>query len=195
METRNITLDLATAKQWYESGSSFKRELALRAFTEKELTEPDWKKITTFEKACEALGIDPVGINLEMIGKSEQVKAIMQLDIIKKALNGNWNPSLNEGELYYSWCRWYPKGYSYPNNWSKVAEFKDLHNNKTYVLVGGGACGCYANGLGGLGCGFGFAFLGFLCCKSKEIAMHLTKYFGKIIFDAIYGQYRNYKWI
>lgn len=29
METRNITLDLATVKQWYESGSSFKRELAL----------------------------------------------------------------------------------------------------------------------------------------------------------------------
>ena len=102
-------------------------------------------EITTFEKACEALGIDPVGINLEMIGKSEQVKAIMQLDIIKKALNGNWNPSLNEGELYYSWCRWYPKGNKYPDDWSKVAEFKDLHNNKTYVLVGGGDFSCYAH--------------------------------------------------
>jgi hypothetical protein len=37
--------------------------------------------------------------------------------------------------------------------------------------------------------------LGLLSCKTKEIAEHMGKYFAKEIFDAVYGQFNNYKWI
>ena len=38
MEKRNIQISLEEAKEWYNSGNSFKRELALKAYSEVELS-------------------------------------------------------------------------------------------------------------------------------------------------------------
>ena len=38
MEKRNIQISLEEAKEWYNSGNSFKRELALKAYSETELS-------------------------------------------------------------------------------------------------------------------------------------------------------------
>ena len=48
-EERNITLTLDKAKEWYKKGGELK-EIALQAFTEKELTEVDLPK--TWEEFC-----------------------------------------------------------------------------------------------------------------------------------------------
>ena len=45
MEKRNIQISLEEAKEWYHSGDSFKRELALKAFTEEELSIFDYSDI------------------------------------------------------------------------------------------------------------------------------------------------------
>ena len=45
MEDRVIRVSLAKAKDWYRSNSSILRELALQAFTEKELKKPIFSEI------------------------------------------------------------------------------------------------------------------------------------------------------
>ena len=45
MEKRNIQISLEEAKGWYHSGDSFKRELALKAYTEEELSIFDYSDI------------------------------------------------------------------------------------------------------------------------------------------------------
>ena len=47
MEKRNIQISLEEAREWYNSGDSFKRELALKAFTEEELSIFDYSDIYT----------------------------------------------------------------------------------------------------------------------------------------------------
>lgn len=50
MESRNITLTLDKAKEWYKQGGELK-EVALQAFTENELTNDELPK--TWEEFCE----------------------------------------------------------------------------------------------------------------------------------------------
>ena len=57
MEERNITVTLNKAKEWFNSGNATLREIALQAFDKDELTY-NFKNITTFKKACEALGLN-----------------------------------------------------------------------------------------------------------------------------------------
>lgn len=45
METRNIKVSLEKAKEWYRSGNSILRELALQAFTEREIKIPSYEEI------------------------------------------------------------------------------------------------------------------------------------------------------
>lgn len=201
MEERTIKINLDTAKEWYKEGG-FKREIALKAFTEEELKKESWQNIVTFEDACKAIGLSQNTIisrinGLKAYYNNKNLIAQYKLNIIRRALNDDWTPQLNEGKIYYSWLRWYPQDNEYSEEWEKVGIFRDLINHKDYTLVGGGDCIDYDGGLGNFGCGYGDAFAtqGLLCCKSKEIAIHLVKYFGKIVLDAMYGQYYNYKWI
>lgn len=45
MEKRNIQISLEEAKEWYNSGDSFKKELALKAYKEEELRELNYSAI------------------------------------------------------------------------------------------------------------------------------------------------------
>ena len=54
---RNITITLEKAKEWYNSGNTSLKEVALQAFDEKELIF-DFRDIKTFKDACEALDLD-----------------------------------------------------------------------------------------------------------------------------------------
>lgn len=52
---RNITITLEKAKEWYNSGNTSLKEVALQAFSKEELTVFDFTKIKTFEDALTAL--------------------------------------------------------------------------------------------------------------------------------------------
>ncbi|MCI5628626.1 MAG: hypothetical protein MR346_03225, partial [Clostridium sp.] len=89
---RNITITLEKAKEWYNSGNTSLKEVALQAFDEKELTAFDFTKIKTFKDACEALDLDYDDIvgtieNIIIFGHSKASAAMFKLNIIRKALN------------------------------------------------------------------------------------------------------------
>jgi hypothetical protein len=191
---RNVKISLEKAIEWYNSGNESLREVALQAFTEKELIIKPWENIKTFEDACMVLNTSPFIVSYI---PSSHLKNIYKLQIIRKALNGvNWEPKLNTGKIYYPWMRYYPKGSSYDSNCTPVANFKAKEDNKVYTLVGGDYFTCNG-GLGIFGDGYGvvIADLGLLGCKSEEIAKYFGITFGKLIFDVTYGQYNNYTWV
>jgi hypothetical protein len=200
METRNISLTLEKAKEWYNSGSANLKEVALQAYSEQELKTEDWERIKTFKDACKALGINSSSFNLfGDFGQNirDHLKAIYKLDIIRQALNKGYEPSLVHGTVYYPWVRFYKsyddaKSAVRNNDWELCGKVEI--EGTSYYLVGGAYRGC-GSGLSyfSCGCGVAGARLGLLCCKSKEIAQHMSKYFAKEIFDAIYIQHNNYE--
>ena len=191
---RNVKISLEKAREWYNSGNESLKEVALQAFKESELVVNPWETIKTFEDACRVLNINPKTVDLIY---DTHLQNMYKLQIVKKALNGvDWEPKLNTGTIYYPWMRYYPKGNSYDSSWKPVANFKAKEDNKVYTLAGGD-CGRCGGGLCLFGCGYGdvYANRGLLGCKSEEIANYFGITFGKLIFDAIYGQYNNYTWV
>lgn len=71
---------------------------------------------------------------------------------------------------------------------------------KRFVVVGGGAT---YGGLAGLGCFYSFyavsganAFRSFLGVESKEVAKHISKYFGRTVFELMFGGGNcDWKWV
>ena len=206
METRNVTLTLQKAKEFYNSGNAALKEVALQAFTQEELTTPKYTDIKTFEDACLALGMDinKVECNLNNLtclegGLGEHLAAIYKLDIIRKALNGaDWKPKMAEGDIYYGWVRFYKKSSDVPSDKKIIGNF--IADGQKYLLARGFGDYWGYDGLGsffsGSGYGYSSATLGLLCCKSKEIAQYMSEQFGKLIFDACYAQHiGTYKWL
>ena len=207
METRNISITLEKAREWYNSSSSDLKEVALQAYTEEELKTPKFTNIKTFEQACEALGINNHKLNADLPGLgvfgppiANYIVAVYKFDIIRKALNGDWKPSMVEGRIYYPFVRFYPadkaREAARSNDWVVKESFKA--DGKKYSLVGGD-CSCYScGGLAGFGYGYGDVLpdLGLLGCKSREIAEHMSRCFAKEIFEATYAQHiGSYEWV
>lgn len=206
METRNVTLTLQKAKEFYNSGNAALKEVALQAFTKKELTTPKYTDIKTFEDACKALGMDMSDVEYDLSnlsglegGLGEHLTAIYKLNIIRKALNGaDWKPKMTEGDIYYGWVRFYKNSSKVPSDKKIIGNF--IADGQKYFLVGGFGTSGYFGGLGIFSsvCGFGGSNVAFglLCCKSAEIAQYMSEQFGKIIFDACYAHHvGSYKWL
>lgn len=203
MDTRKVEVSLAKAREWYKSGNKALKEVALQAFTKEELEGTDWKSITSFEDACDALGLSRKDelANVKKLGAiSAHAAAIYKLDLVRRALNGGEIPGLVSGIVYYPWVRFYPYGKTPStsdlnrNNWVLGDEFE--HAGKSYVLVGGAYSGYAACGVGHFcgGSGGVYACAGLLCCKSREIAQHMSRHFSRLIFDAVYSQYDFVDW-
>lgn len=210
MESRNIALTLEKAREWYNSGSSDLKEVALQAYTAEELTIPEWKNIKTFEDACYELAMHPYTVinrNIRAIEESgiedsmkKHLIAVYKLDIIRKALNRGWKPKMTDGTIYYTCVRFYPAGEkakeaARSEGWYVKETFKA--DGQKYSLVGG-YCSC-VDGLGLFRLsGFGDVSisLGLLGCKSREIAQHMSRYFAKEIFEACYAHHTGaYEWV
>lgn len=205
METRNISLTIEKAKEFYNSGNTALMEVALMAFTKEELTIPEWQNIKTFEDAVKALGMKLDNVLCDISYMKEDVEgkfgkhliAIYKMDIICKALNGNWKPSLVQGGVYYPYVRFYPAGQkareaaSKNKTWTLGESF--IADGQKYTLVAS-VGGCSYGGL----TLFGDVrpTLGLLGCKSREIAEHMSRYFSKEIFEATYTHHAGtYQWV
>lgn len=206
METRNVTLTLQKAKEFYNSGNAALKEVALQAFNQEELTISKYTDIKTFEDACKALGMDINKVesdlnNLTCLegGLGEHLRAIYKLDIIGKALNGaDWEPKMTEGHIYYGWARFYKKSSDVPSDKKIIGKF--IADGQKYLLVGGFVETKYFGGLGYVhpwyGYGTSVAAFGLLYCKNAEIAKYMSEQFGKIIFDACYAHHvGSYQWV
>lgn len=193
MESRNVTLTLDKAREFYNSGNNALKEIALQAFTKGELKTPKYSNIKTFEDAVAALGLCICDVEMDLDGldnhgfeanTSEHLKAIYKLDIISKALNGGWKPSLIENITHYPFVRFYPAGQkareaAASNGWNLGSTF--MTDNEKYTLVGSA---------------YSSSCVGLLGCKSREIAEHMSRYFAREIFEACYAQHVGvYEWV
>lgn len=206
MESRNISLTLEKAREWYNSGSADLREVALQAYTEEELKKKSFRDIKTFEDACYTIMLHPYtegGLieKIEVVSKASA--AAYKLNIIRKALNKGQKMEFTKGTTYYPYTPFVTRKSTYYNDELRdgsiveVAQF--MSNGEVYKLLGGRASNGCAAGLGRFdsnhSVGYSYANIGFLGCASKEIAEHMSRYFAKEIFEAKYGDLVNYEWV
>ena len=207
MEERNVTVTLEKAKEWYNSGDAILKEVALQAFSKDELTY-NFKNITTFKKACEALGLNYNIISIvtkDIATFSKASAAMFKLNIIRKALNLGQDLHLTKNPedsyIYYPYNPFVTKSSTYYKSEINSGKMEVIGKIKSegeeYNVLGGDAA---YGGLAGLGyfysdngVGNTNAYVGFLGCANKEIAKHLGKYFGMLITEAKYGDMVDFK--
>lgn len=202
METhKKIYVSLDEAIKWFNSGNATLKEFALKAFSKDELTY-SFKNTTTFEKACEVLGLnydDVFYITKSIATISKASAAMFKLNIIKKALNLGqdlhltkdpkdsyiyypYNPFVTENSIYYE--------DELNSDKMEIIGTIKCEGEKYNILGGDAFYGGYV-GLGyfgsDTGMGDAIADIGFLGCANEQIAQHLGKYFGMLITEAKYG--------
>lgn len=201
MKERNVTVTLNKAKEWFNSGNATLREIALQAFDKNELTY-NFKNITTFKKACEALGLnydDMFYITKNIATISKASAAMFKLNIIRKALNLGQDLYLTKDPensyIYYPYNPFVTKSSTYYRSEINSGKMEVIGRIKSegeeYNVLGGLANIGVNAGLGDFysynGVGIANADVGFLGCANAEIAQHFGKYFGMLITEAKYG--------
>ena len=201
METRNISLTLEEAKEWYNSNIIL-RDVALKAFTKEELEPPSFKNIKTFQDACEVLNLDYTNTQFKVVAIAEISKAsaaMFKLNIIRKALNLGHNLHLTKNPedscIYYPYNPFATESSTYYDSELISGRMEVIGKVKSegtlYNVLGGGARCSSGSGFGCFrsfgSAGFTDTVVGFLGCASEEIAKHFSKYFGMLITEAKYG--------
>ena len=110
MEKRNITVSLEEARNWYNGENQILRKLALQAYTEAELSEPQ-----NFNEVLESLGVQSLNLNMRLGGKdalstvklsngigieiSSELNIHLKLALIAKYFNGTWKPEMDKKDF------------------------------------------------------------------------------------------------
>ena len=206
METRNITVTLDKAREWFNSGNGSLKEIALQAFNKDELTR-NFKNIKTFKDACDVLNYDYIAVNntIRNIAVFSRASAAMfKLNIIRKALNLGQNLHLvknpKDSYIYFPTNPFITKSSNYYKEEIDSGKIKIIGKIKSegeeyYVLSGCFDYSC-SEGLGSfftdeLVGGYNTS-CGFLGCASKEIAEHFGEHFGMLITEAKYGDLEDF---
>lgn len=108
---RNITVSLEEARNWYNGKDQTLHKLALQAYTEKELSEPQ-----NLKEVLEALGLTSLHLNMELAGEDaastmklskeigtevgSELTLHMKLAFIAKYFNGTWKPGMNKTKYF-----------------------------------------------------------------------------------------------
>ena len=95
---RNIQIRLEEARKWFNSENTTLQEIALRCFTKEEL-KCEFKDIKIFKDACTALNFNydiATVLAKDISVYSRAAAAMFKLNIIRKALNLNYDLSLVE---------------------------------------------------------------------------------------------------
>ena len=197
--TLEVTLD--EAREWYNSNNDTLKKIALQAFNKEKLAY-NFKDITTFKKACEALGLnydDMFYITKNIATISKASAAMYKLNIIRKALNSGYDLHLTkdpeDSYIYYPYNPFVTKSSTYYKSDINSGKMEVIGKIKSkgeeYNVIGGNA---FDGGCAGLGSfysdvcvGKASAFVGYLGCANEDIAKHFGKYFGMLITESKYG--------
>lgn len=178
---KEITINEKDLLEAYRAGNADQKTM-LEELYGKELFEYDWKKITSYEKACEVLGIKQISIS-ETGDRPQYMRmanAMQQLLVICEAINGY-------GNCYdKDWWGYYPVFVMYSKQEMDdigEAECKrqGIHqitaaSNSTYSECAGFRCS-YTDNRGAIAhadCGFP------ICLNSKEKALFVGKQFFEL---------------
>ena len=165
---------------------------------------PHWKSITTFGDAlfyvknylpeCE----DLITSYTKAMPDSYELSVVCYR-IVVAALTNNEKRHLTTGDKWYpvvQFCR--PKDRN--NCWGNVLVGTIESEGARYSVMSGSAYGGAAAGLGAFGSTDGgshsYTAIGFRSVSSKEIAQHISTYFGKLLFEVCYGGTNcDWKWV
>lgn len=157
--------------------------------------EPYWKSIKTFEDAydyCYTNNLDKYTTNYCLATADTYEEKVAKLRLVIAALTKNEKVSLVSGKLYYPVIQFCLADFCVEDSCFKnklIGKIKT--EGKEYVVVN--SCAHYGSdaGLGCVNSRSGIsnvgAYVSFLQVSSKEIAEHLSTYFGKLIFEVMYG--------
>lgn len=204
---KNVTITLDKAIEWYKSGNATLKEIALQAFDKDELV-CNFKDITTFKEACEALGLnyDIISIVIKDVATFSRASAAMfKLNIIRKALNLGQDLHLTKdpesSRIYYPYNPLATEGstlFMDELNSGEIEVIGKIKNEGTlYNVFSGDPSYSYYVGLGDFNSEVGGASantcIGFLGCASPEIAQHFGEYFGMLITEAKYADMLDFE--
>lgn len=160
-----------------------------------------WKSIKTFDDAldycCDHSSLSHFEDAYEVTHTDYEEK-IAKLRLVIAALTNNEKLSLTSGTVYYPILQFYKADYS------GVVISKDIigtiiTEGERYVVASTTARTTCLQGLGNFpsGCHFSSASTGInIGLSSKEIANHLTKYFGKLLFEVMCGMCNcEWEWV
>lgn len=124
MKERNITVSLEEARNWYNGENQTLRKLALQAYTEAELSEPQ-----NFNEVLESFGVQSLNLNMKLGGKDalstvklsngigieigSELTLHMKLALIAKYFNGTWKPEMDKTKYFLGRT---PYSYDVPNS-------------------------------------------------------------------------------
>ncbi len=167
------------------------------------IPEKSWKDIKTFDSA------------MNYLVKTNQCKSL--LDEYRNSIPGSYSNILckyrivvvaltnNEERHLTTGDRWFPtiefcRPDKKKNCYGNIVVGSIRSEGEEYLVVGGGALGGAVAGLGAFNsnCGVSdsYASVGFRSVSSKEIAEHISKYFGKLLFEVQYGGVNcNWEWV
>lgn len=199
MDKRIIEISLQTAREWYESNNEALKKVALQAFSKNELTQ-SFRDIKTFTDAYSYLKKNNMCLDLldeyEAAYSESYSETICKYRIVVAALTNNEERHLTEGNKYYPIVQFCKKG-SEKNCYCKEVIGTIVSEGKKYTVTSAMISGTNA-GLGSfhLDASYSYAYLGFRSVSRKEIAEHISKYFGRLLFDIMYGGVNcNWKWV
>ncbi len=156
---------------------------------------PHWKSITTFGDAlfyvknylpeCE----DLIASYIKAMPNSYELSVVCYR-IVVAALTNNEKRHLTTGDKWYpvvQFCRPKDKNNCLGNVLIGTIESEGAR----YSVVGGRALHSSSAGLGhflsSVGVSYSSTSFGFRSVSSKEIAQHISTYFGRLLFDVCYG--------
>jgi hypothetical protein len=188
MIKRSLSVSKEEAVEWYGSGNSYLKELALRVYTENELNRDRWKSIKTIEKAIVVAGIE-IDDALKLIGtmNDKRLISLYYLDIIRKAFcpNGQYDD--------FGKVRWYPSLRFSKRGTPEATRNIDPHKVIGRFTYGDGVydvvCDVRRYEMCNPYCGLDAQLTldNLLLCETKEIAERICELFGHYIFYACYG--------
>ena len=124
---------------------------------------------------------------------------LQKLRLVIAALTNNEKLSLTSGTIYYPVLQFYKADYPGLVTSSKDIVGTIMVEGEKYVVVSTVAYTAYLQGLGEFtsDCLISCVSTGInIGLPSKEIAGHLTKYFGKLLFEVMYGMCNcEWEWV
>ena len=165
---------------------------------------PHWKHITTFEDAlfyvknylpeCE----DLITSYIKAMPNSYELSVVCYR-IVVAALTNNEKRHLTTGDKWYpvvQFCRHKDRNNCLGNVLVGTIESKGAR----YSVMGGSAISGAGAGLGSFtstnGVSYSSTNVGFRSVSTKEIAEHISTYFGKLLFEVHYGGTNcDWKWV
>lgn len=158
MNTRNVTLTLEKAKKWYKTGGEL-REVALQAFTEKELTKVKLPK--TWKEFCDNYPVQEE----YWLGSCDQ---ILRNDSEEERTFRNWIPSKKSAEAHLTLIQLEQLRDCWRQGWKPTKHdtgYQITHYPEEYSIMS-------------------FSFISFLSFPTKEIAEKFLEYFRDLIEKA-----------